>query len=460
MSETAKDSLIAAETDLMALVSSEQRGFRRILFAGLATLIVLVLMSAALGVYYFEVSKALGQASDRLEREAFLTRIRVDQQTNRVAAQELAIRRAYDEIRLTSADASTVPSAAALEAARGYLQRGHLSLADERLIERAADSERENAALRALLTGVANLIAWERSGEPIQAGAKDLPDHLKAAESAFVKAGADRNLAAPAQNGLAWIRFAEASSARSNYAPVDCEAVFKAVTASAVDGQLALQPLYWRAQCERKLGRTRDALADYAAALQRSSEIVASASDEAELALAMNAYHGVGTVLIAAFDVPDDAQIQAALDLATRACAPVALDGGSPRMRLARACLDQATALRRRLHQTENQVSGTGENVGFSYLRDGDFESTFQNATNVERTGLFAWNELLRALSAKHVNSSAAHAAERDARRNVRFFDIGQFNVCELRILLSPALFDEVRGIIANEHPGQTVGCA
>ncbi len=95
--------------------------------------------------------------------------------------------------------------------------------------------------------------------------------------------------------------------------------------------------------------------------------------------------------------------------------------------------------------------------MSFAYLRDQDFAGALANAVAVERTGLFAWNELVRALAAAHAGDGAVEAA---ARRNVSFFTVGQFNVCELRVLLNQELFAEAQAIVAEEHPGETVACA
>jgi len=451
-----------AEEDLIALVSSEQRDFRRILFAGFGILFLLVAMSAALGVYYYSVANSLEATSARLERNAFDSRLAADRQTNQVANLERAVRRTYDEFRAASASAPTrSKSAAALEAVGAYLQRGAHSLNDELLIE-AASLNRAGAApeAHALLVGATALLAWERSGEQIATDATGLPDTLAKAKAAFEKAKTDPDLAPLAQTGLAWILFIDASSNRSTYALADCEAVFRAIEASAVGSTPGPQPLYWRAQCERKLGRTHEALRDYALALRQSGEIADASRDEAALTLAMNAFHGVGTELVATFDMPDE-DLRAELDLAGSLCGK-AEEGqkGSPRMLLARSCLDQAIRLRERLHQTNNQVSGTAENVSFSYLRDGDFDGAYANAAAVERTGLFAWNELVRALAAKHVATPAARKAERDARRNVSFFATGRFNPCELKVLLNAELFAEARSIVEAEHKGESLVCA
>lgn len=448
MPDTGEDDVLAA---------SELRSSQRLLAAGIAAILVLTALSAALGVYAFNLAQSVSATSRALQREAFDARIRADQQNNRVRAQEIAIRRIYDEVAL-GGGASARPGAA-LDAVRIYLQRGHRTLAGERAIEAAAEGGAAGPAQQLVLGGAA-LLEWERSGEQIQPGAGPLPEPLAAAERAFNRARTDRALAPLAHNGIAWVRYLLASSPKSNFAQADCEAVFTSVTASAAGGAPGPQPLFWRAQCERKLGRTREALRDYRLALGDMSDGAARAPDEAELTRAMNAYHGMGTVLIALFDAEDDAEMRAALELAARACGPGAEGDTSPRMRLALACLDRAIALRGRLQQTENQISGSGENKGFAYLRDGDYASAFHNAAIVERTGLFAWNELVRALSAGRLRTPEAIAARQAALRNISFFQVAQFNVCELRALLSREMFAEAQKLIGEQHKGEAVACA
>lgn len=452
------------ESDLIALVEREQRGFRTILFSGLATLLLLVGMSAALGFYYFDVSRELTSSARKLQLQAFETRRQLDVQNNRVAAQEARIRRVHEEIRrLGSLGATQLGDDASLKAAaaaaRQLIREGAVSLAQERLIEIEAEREPADApAARALLRAAAALLQWTRSGEAIARDAEDLPPVLAQALADFQAASSDAALAASATAGEAWVRFIDASSPRSNFRAADCEAVFAAAALSAAIEPLGPQPLYWRAQCARKLGRTSEALRDYAQALgqDRSSEEFAART------LAMNAFHGLGTTMIAAFEQPDDApEMQIAVQVAGKACPITAGAGGSPRMQVAVACLDQAIALRRRLRQTQNEQSGSAENISFAYLRDENFQAAFDNAQRIERTGLFAWNELVRALSAQHLSDTAGLAEARaDARRNVSFFQLGQFNLCELQALLSTQGYQEAVALIGELHPGERVECA
>lgn len=454
----------SADQQLIELVSREQRGLRTILIAGITTLVLVVMMSAGLGVYYYVVAKdltvkseRLTADSDRLERHAFNMRRDIDQQNNRVAAQEAAIRRAYDEMRQMYAGS---PGDQALEKVRsvvaGYLERGRHSLADERLIE-IQSARPGKGAEGDLLKGAAGLLAWERSGAQIRKGDTGLPEHLSVAQDSFKAALADPALRPLAHTGLAWISFIEASSPRSSYTLADCQTVDAAVGRIGNDEVLGLQPLYWRAQCNRKLGRTREALSDYSLALNRVDPEADDAPDPAEQLIQMNAFHGLGTVLITTADLPADEGIDGARALAERVCGSGDSGDGSPLMKLTRACLDKAVVLRAALGQTENQQSGSAENKGFTYLRDGDFDGALFHSKRVEKTGLFAWNELVRALSAEAV---ADGDAAREARRNVSMFAPEGFNACELEALMTPQVYENARALISGEHDGIEVGCS
>ncbi len=176
--------------------------------------------------------------------------------------------------------------------------------------------------------------------------------------------------------------------------------------------------------------------------------------DEDSLTLAMNGFHGAGTALIATFNLLD-AELRQELAVASEVCGQRTEDKGSARMILARACLSKAIDLRSRLRQTSNQISGTAENIGFTYLRDGDFDGAFANSLAVERTGLFAWNELIRTLAASHLRSPSSNRAQSEARKNISFFETGRFNPCELQTLLGPDLFAEAQAIVLTAHGGE-----
>ena len=106
------------EEELVALISEEQRGLRRILFSGFMGLLLVIAMSVTLGVYYYQVSKnltresrALSERSATLEQQAFNIRRDVDAQANRISDQKHAISQAYEEIRLSTSTAQRDRSA-------------------------------------------------------------------------------------------------------------------------------------------------------------------------------------------------------------------------------------------------------------------------------------------------------------------------------------------------------------
>ncbi len=429
------------ERDLIALVQHEQRGFRFILFSGFALLLVLAIMSVALGFYYWRASE---QLQETIARQRFDTRSEFDQQNNAVAAQDRRLNRIHDEIRrMAGAGAASLDDEGALRAAEAYLLRGHLlSLAEENALEAAVQRAPESA-LKYFLSGTAQLNTWsQRNNANLPQGASALPAELVSARAAFEAARADPAYTTRASAGLARLLYLEASGLQPNYEPGRCQAVFDAVGASPPDSP---QLLWQQAQCERKLGRTSEALRDYARMLERTWHTANTTRDEGEVLLAMNAYHGVGTTLIVMNDASDPA-VAAALPLALQACAPE----GDALMDHALACMNRAVALRRRMRQTPNEVSGTQENLGFAYLRTGDFRGALDNAEAVEETGLFAWNELVRAIAARHLGAGEAEA---EALRNVGFFDgVGSFAPCEIKRLLNEDLFQEALEILSRAH--------
>jgi len=467
----------AGDDDLATLIANEQKGFRAILFAGLVTLLIMALISAAMGVYFYVVSQNLAQTTERLQQNAFDTRRNIAAQNNRLAAQERAIRRAYADIRRAAGDGEEMEAtparvAQARAAAEAYLLRGHVpSLNEQRAIWQFGQSDAVSISpgIKSLLRGVALIVNFDNNGDVIEADASELPAVLREALSAFETARSDPAVLTLARAGVAWIRFEDAQSGRNNYSAEACQRVFDAME-GVHNGVAAPLPLYWRAQCERKLGRTAEALGNYARSLEASASVAAAAAAgggraeaEAESQLALDAFHGVGTTLIASADLAETAPgVAEALAIARRHCPGSEESGRSERMALALACLNEAIRLRRYLGQTENQVSGTAENITFAYLRDGDFDNAYQNTVDVERTGLFAWNEAMRALTASR--AQAAPAAERrraasEARSNVSRFTLGQFNICELRVLMQPEMFEDLRAIISDTHDGAEVSC-
>ena len=192
--------------------------------------------------------------------------------------------------------------------------------------------------------------------------------------------------------------------------------------------------------------------------------------DDADLTLEMNALHGVGTQLISTSNTNDHV-VADALSMASTRCSPgdpVTVDPVaaklSDRMLLARKCLERAIDVRRQLGQTQNERSGSQENISFAYLREGDFKGAFDNAQAVTTTGYFAWNELVRALSAEKLlegdkANDDVRAALGEARRAVRFFRVADFSPCELPVLLEDALFTAANQIVKDEHEGAGLTC-
>lgn len=471
---------VQGDEDLAALIVREQRGFRRILYAGLFTLLLMAVISIAMGINFWLVSTDLGETNRRLQRDAFDSRIAFVDQSARLAAQERGMRRIYAEVRRAAdggADVEATPAriAETQTAVQMFFLRGRLpSLTEQRAIRQFGVRELAGVspAYRALMIGAWEIVTFENNGDQIPNDAEALPANLQRAMDSFQAARSDPTLEPIARAGAAWILFTDANQ-RQAYAEPACEAVFQAVE-GLHNGVEAPRPLYWRAQCERKRGRTTDALANYARSLAVSAPNANAAAEndggsrrvaEAETQLAMDAFHGVGTTLIASADVADDApEIREALAIARQWCA-TGEDAGArtERMQLAVACLQHAIKLRRDLDQIPSQISGTAENLSFAYLRDGNFDAAYQNATAVEGTGLFAWNEAVRALAAERARAGAERdrrAAGSEARRNVAMFRLEQFNLCELRVLMTQQLYDDLVEIIEAEHKGETVGCA
>lgn len=446
------------DQQLMALIKREQRGFRFILFSGLFMLVVLVGTSAALGFYYYNASRDI---ANLVERQTFDIRRDIDSQRNRVAAQDMRLRRVHAEVRGASMGRlSPAPQQiqTALASARTYLERGRLSFSDEQAIDAIArDPSAEATPARNFLIGVARLAEFERSGDTGLGGQSALPQVLLDAQAGFDAAAADPQFEQAARGGLAFVSFYDAQ--RAAYGLTECERLFAAIAASGAMRSSPL-PLYWQAQCERKLGRTAESLLHYSQALEQSAAQSRSPNaDFSDLTLAMNAFHGVGTTLIALYDA-EDAQVTQAIAIADQRCSAAADLTGSPRMQLAERCLRDAMRLRRQLGQTPNQVSGSGENLSFVYLRDANFERAFQHANEVEQTGILAWTELVRAFAAENVEPSAnARTIGLQAQRRISFFSVNDFALCELQRLLSAEHYQQVVRIIERQHRGETVAC-
>jgi len=454
-----------SDDKLVALISREQRGIRRTMFAGLLAIFLMVAMSAAMAVFYWKYSErirghiaALEDESEKLFSEAFETRRDVDSSVNRIADLDALNRVMSEEMRLLASSrvSETVSPQQAQLAVEAYFQRGTRDLAAERNIEEAARQNTGTASGR-LFAGAAALQNWERSRDTIARDAVTLPVELQAAIADLEQVRGDAELGPLAHLGLAWAAYIDASSQRTNYSEEACNRVKEALAEAGKTLELGPQPLYWRGQCYRKLGQTSLALQDYSKALlqsvNKSGEAgISPAAHRTEASLEMNAFHGLGTVLIA---TPDLTGIEGLAE-AEAACRPEEFESHPASTRLAFACLSQAIRLRATLRQTANQISGSAENLGFVYLRDRNPGQALEHAVKVHATGLFAWNELLRALSAE----LAGDADQRkDAARYVRQFSVEQFNLCELKVLLSPEDFRAAAAIIQEGRPELTHSC-
>lgn len=464
---------IAGDDALAALIVREQKGFRGTLFAGVAALLVMTLVSAALGAYLYTANDKLSRTIGELQAQAFTLRRAMDGQRNQISGQERTLRGYYADIRNGGRNPPAAPGdpagpaaiASARLATKRFLEIGRIpDLGEQRLITGLSEIEYPGISPteRAIFTGTAALTEFLWRNEPITRDAAELPPLLREAETAFNSTAADPAMVPLAGAGLARIRFTDASSARNNFSELACASVYEAIETS---GSLAPLPLYWRAQCERKTGRTGAALADYARALGQSLAIgTGDNAGEAELTLAMNAFHGLGTTLVAGALLPEATpEMREALAIAKARCGTPD-PARSPRMGLAVACLGRAMELRRRLGQTANQISGSAENIGFALLRDNDYNAAWLHSVAIERTGLFPWNEILRALTASKAGGDAAPSASRaaslrQALLNMSLFEVEEFNLCELRALLGEQDFAEARKLIARTHPGKQAEC-
>lgn len=475
-----------AERALLDLVAREQRGVRGVVFAGISVLLLLVATSVAMAIVFYTSAESLREESRRLSKNAFDTRRTLDQQVNRVAGLEAYTRTTYDEIRsLLDTDTQGIDCGAALPVAATYLQRGAITLSEERVLDHCSSGQAASELLperRALLSGAASLRAWERSRDSVPREGDGPPPELARARSRFEESRSDPSLLHLSNNGLAWVEFIMAGSERHNFAEAQCASVIvlsRLSTADAASGDPALQPLYWIGQCARKTARSLEALEAYGQALVKIRDIEAENpargdGTDAELLIKMNAFHGLGTVLISTRDDPEDARLTAARQLADTVCRPgEAVAGGREPLALAQACLDEAIALRQKLRQTRNQVSGSKENLTFIHLRAGETGKAFEVTREIETTGLFPWNELMRVLTAEklHAEIKAARPDEtreqrnetgrflkelgntaKVARRNVSHYAINQFNLCEIEVLLTPEDYQRALEIIYEEH--------
>lgn len=455
----------AAGERLAELIAREQQGFRAMLRAGIVLFLLLLVILTAVAVFSMRVSQRTSEALLESRRNAFETRVALDAQNNRIADQEARIRRAAEEIRNVAGNAAGAITPQQMETARaallGYIQRGEpLSIVDEVTISRIAAAEPDSPIGR-YLTGVSTLIQNQNSGAVFARDGAPPPDVGGAMRTLQDAAAADPSLAPMALTAVAHVRSQAAIA--SNYDPRTCGALYAALDAAEAGGASGPPLLTWRAECERKTGRSREALLHFTQALllidaaKAQNPKLNALPSEFEI----SALHGIGTTLIrdsAALQAADP-KMQAAIEVAKQAC-PNAEAGFSPATSLALACLDAAIAKRKLAGQTASQVNGTAENKGFAYFRDNKFEEAFGNSQTIAANAPSAWNELVRVIAADHLldGDDAKRRAEAKKARaaawdNVSFFEVGAFNTCELKSLFSAPLYDEAIGVLTRTHP-------
>ncbi len=450
---------------LAELIAREQQGFRAMLRAGIVLFLLLLIILTAVAVFSFRVSKRTSDAMLEARRNAFETRVALDAQNNRIADQEARIRRAAEEIRNVAGNAAGAVTPQQMETARaallGYIQRGEpLSIVDEVTIARIGAAE-PDSPLGRYLTGVSTLIQHQNSGASAEPGGAPPADVTAAVQKLQDAAAADPSLAPMALTAVAHVRSQAAIA--SNYDPKRCGELYAALDAAEAGGASGPPLLTWRADCERKTGRSSEALLHFTQALLliESAKAQNPRPNALPSEFEISALHGIGTTLIrdsAALQTADP-KMQAAIGVAKKAC-PSAEAGFSPAAGLALACLDAAIAKRKLAGQTASQINGTAENKGFAYFRDDKFEQAFVNSEAIAANAPSAWNELVRVIAADHLlraNDAAQRAEAKKARAaawdNVSFFEVGAFNTCELKSLFSASMYDEAIGVLARTHP-------
>jgi hypothetical protein len=457
---------------LLELVAQEQRDFRRLLFSGMFALVLVALVSVGTSFYLWRAST---QITDKIDRFEFKSRQDQQDSLDRVNRLQTEVRGLVREFwnaqKAEKAGAGIAPEQA-LAAARAALSVGRLPLQQELLLDVAGGNEpgapgtatpaAPASAQTDLVAGVSAILGWLRFEENFPPGkfGGALPPALENARTRLTGAAADPAFAAEANTGLAWITFLDVQ-ARGAFTPEACAVLLAQTDALKKAQAVAPQALYWSAQCLRKSGRYYDSLLDYVALVDALTHVGGGDREGARL-LEMNAFHGLGTQLVATRARPD-ADIASALAIARARCG---VDETASRMAIARACLDAAVTLRKRLGQTQSDQAGTLENKNFAYLAERDFAGALANANAVaDLRAPLAWNELARMLAAENAPAGAdaktnARVA-REAAANLSHLDYDGFAVCELKVLLDADLFARAEKALAEAFPkAQRPKCA
>jgi hypothetical protein len=451
---------------LLELVAQEQRDFRRLLFSGMFALVLVALVSVGTSFYLWRASTQITEKIDRFE---FSHGIEQQDSLDRINRLQTEVRDLVGEFwnvqKAEKAGAAIAPEQA-LAAARAALAVGRLPLQKELMLDVAGGSEpaaagafpetslAPSASSADLIAGVSSILGWLRFEETFPPGAFGgaLPPALANARTRLEAAAADPAVGNDARTGLAWITFLDVQT-RGAFTPDACAVLLAQTDALKKAPGIAPQALYWSAQCLRKSGRYFDSLNNYVALLDALANVGGGAREGARL-LEMNAFHGLGTQLIATRARPD-ADIASALAIARARCGA---DASASRMAIARSCLDAAVALRKRLSQTQSDQAGTLENKNFAYLAERDFAGALTNAGAVaDLRPPLAWNELARMLAAENAPAGEDPKANariaREAAANLAYLDYNGFAVCELKVLLDADLFARAEKALADAFP-------
>jgi hypothetical protein len=424
------------EDTLTAVLDRDQRSFRRVLFASIAMIVVVVLLGALLAAQNLQASGKLAKmARDLAEANQNIRdveqRARLEAHRLREAADNAAIadsrramenRAAFEDIRdLIEASSPNAGGAATLEsavnAATAYLQGRRLPLVGERAIQTVlAEGGGLDGSTRDLLIAVEQMRRFDKTGADLRVNADGraaLTPELEDAAARLDNADDAPNLRQAAVLGRARIDYVLASANAHERAL--CEAMFRRgdrIPRAAWSIQLLLN----RAACWRKNGDSQNAYNEFNGAVRRLAGVEPRADQaltgsDADPLVQYQAYHGRGTALIA--------------------IAGGANEGAT--LLTAQNDLKKAVDLRKLGGQSELEVVGSLENLGLAYLRAGDYRAAAANAASVARVRTLNWNETVRAIAAGELGEAdEAH----DAQLNLRNYRRAEFNECELKRLV------------------------
>ena len=442
------------EDTLTSMLDRDQRSFQRVLFAGIAMIVVVMLIGGALVAQNFRTAQNLSSLEGKLRQVEQNTRLEAHRLRQTADASAIADNRramenraAFEDIR-NLIDASTpgagargATPAGAQQAAFAYLQGMRLPLVGERAIHAVlASSTPLDASMRDLLSAVELMRRYDKTGADLRAdasGAAALTPELDEAAARLERAAKSKALEQPALLGRARIDYILASA--NNFRRPLCDTMFERIGGLAPE-TWSIQALLNRAECWRKNGDSQRSHAEFEAAVKRlaatpASQERAMSGSDADPLVQYQAYHGRGTTLIA-----------------------ISADGDLEKLKQAQGDLQKAAELRKLGGQSELEVVGSLENLGLAYLKAGQQQQAARNAAEVTRVRSLGWNEIVRALSAQQLKDDTTYAA---ARENLANYRRAEFNECELKKLvgerLEPALLELLKG---TRDGGAAAQCA